>query len=300
MDERIKGIKEGAGREESRINEDLLEFLQKWSTPALLVLAAVAVSYWGWNQYKQMQVAKVNKAAAAYTSATVGGAANPDTLSNIAEEFSGVRSFGLLAKLDLADVYLFAVQRGLAPGVEYDPNSQLAEGDLLDDAAQTMYLDRAKKLYQEVYDAAATVKGKEPLAIEAAFGLAAAAETADDLDGARTQLGKAKALADKIGYQALAIIADKRAASFADAGPKPKLYAAAALPPLPEPEPVAPPPGAEGSDQTTPPPAEGDLPGTTEDTTAPEGSGTSETPDQTTPPEDTPPDTTGGDTGSGG
>lgn len=290
MDERIKDIKEGAGREESRINEDLLEFLQKWSTPALLVLAAVAVSYWGWNQFKQMQIAKVNKAAAAYTSATVGGAANPDTLSNIADEFGGVRSFGLLAKLDLADVYLFAVQRGLAPGVEYDPNAQLAEGDLLDDAAQTMYLDRAKKLYQEVYDAAWNVKGKEPLAIEAAFGLAAAAETVDDLDGASIQLGKATVLAEKIGYQALAIIANKRAASLADAGAKPKLYAASALPPLPEPEPLAPLPGDNGTDASAPS-AEDALPDAAEDP------GTLETPEA---PDATPPDNTGGDTGSGG
>lgn len=259
MDERIRDIKEGAGREESRINEDLLEFLQKWSTPALLVLAAIAVAYWGWNQYKQMQITKVNKATSAYTSATTGGTANPDTLSGIAEEYAGIRSFGLLAKLDLADVYLLAVQRGLAPGVEYDPNSELVEGDVLDEAGQSMYMERANKLYQQVYDATATLPGKESFAIEAAFGLAAIAETKDDLEGARTQLGKARTLADKIGYEATAIIAQQRADDLATAGPKPKLYAAGTLPPLPEPEPVEPPVLDEPPTDGRTPPTEGDA-----------------------------------------
>lgn len=235
MDERIKGIKEGAGREESRINEDLLEFLQKWSTPALMVLAALAVAYWGWNKYKQMQVAKVNQATSAYTSATVGGPANPDTLGNIAREYASVRSFGVLAKLDLADVYLLAVQRGLAPGVEYSPDANLAPGDVLDDAGRTMYLERAGKLYREVFDTAGSASGKEPLAIEALFGLAAVAETKGDVEGARTHLGKAKALCEKVNYEALAIVAEKRMKALG-AGPMPTLYATDALPPLPQPE----------------------------------------------------------------
>ncbi len=240
MDERIKGIKEGAGREESRINEDLLEILQKWSTPALMVLAAIAVAYWGWNKYKQMQITKVNQATSAYTSATVGGPANPDTLANIANEFAGVRSFGLLAKLDLADVYLLAVQRGLAPGVEYTPDAQLAPGDVLDDAGRTMYLERAGKLYREVADATGSAPGKEPLAIEALFGLAAVAETSGDVDGARSHLDRAKALCDKVNYEALAIVAENRIHALG-AGAAPTLFAADALPPLPEPEPILPP-----------------------------------------------------------
>lgn len=295
MDERIRDIKEGAGREESRINEDLLEFLQKWSTPALLVLAAIAVAYWGWNQYKQMQIAKVNKATSAYTSATVGGTPNPDTLSRIAEEFANVRSFGLLAKLDLADVYLLAVQRGLAPGVEYDPNSELAEGDVLDEASSAMYAERAAKLYQEVYDAAANVPGKEPLAIEAAFGLAAVAETRDDLDGARAHLQKAKALSDKIGYEATAIIAQKRADALAAAGPKPRLYEAATLPPLPQPEPVEAPASDEGASDDASPGSEPKAPSPAVDQEAP-GEPAAEDQSDHSEQGSVPP----GDTGSGG
>ncbi|MCL4219748.1 MAG: tetratricopeptide repeat protein [Phycisphaerales bacterium] len=240
MDERIKGIKEGAGREESRINEDLLEFLQKWSTPALMVLAGIAVAYWGWNKYKQMQVAKVNQATSAYTSATVGGPANPDTLGNIAREYANVRSFGLLAKLDLADVYLLAVQRGLAPGVEYTPGAELAPGDVLDESGRAMYLERAGKLYREVFDATGSASGKEPLAIEALFGMAAVAETSGDFEGARTHLRKAKELCEKVNYEAAAIVAEKRM-NAVGTGAAATLFAADALPPLPEPEPILPP-----------------------------------------------------------
>lgn len=284
MDERIKGIKEGAGREESRINEDLLEFLQKWSTPALMVLAALAVAYWGWNKYKQVQVAKVNKATSAYTSATVGGPANPDTLGNIASEYAGVRSFGLLAKLDLADINLLAVQRGLAPGVEYSADAELAPGDVLDDAARAMHLERAGKLYREVLDATEAAPGKEPLAIEALFGLAAVAETSGDIEAARTHLDKVRTLSEKVNYDALAIVAGNRMNALSD-GPAPTLFAAGELPPLPEPEPVIPPePETPIGDEALPDtgqvgPADGGDPAPAE----------GQTPPETTPPENAPP-----------
>ncbi|RMH12945.1 MAG: hypothetical protein D6695_05385 [Planctomycetota bacterium] len=240
MDERIRELKEGAGREESRINEEFIEFLNKWSTPVLVVLAALAVAYWGWNKYKALQIAKVNEATSAYTSA-VRGNPNPDTLANIAEEFSSVRSFGHLARLDLADTYLLSVERGLMPGVEFDPANPPSEADVLDEQMRQTFLERAASLYRQVYEATNSVRGKEPLAIEAAFGLAAVAESRGDIEGAKRHIEDAKRLAEKMQYTALAMIAENRLQTLNNVGPVPALYDAANLPPLPEPEPIEPP-----------------------------------------------------------
>ncbi|MBX3323660.1 MAG: hypothetical protein KF757_11780 [Phycisphaeraceae bacterium] len=232
MDDRIKDLKEGAGREESRLNQDFIDFLQKWSSPVLLLIAGVAVAYWGWGQYKTMQVAKVNEASREYASASETG--NPDRLGPVAEKYKNVRSFGLLAKLDLADVYLLSAQRGLAPGLVYLGTENLMEGDVLDEDARRSNLDKAARLYREVLDAAG--KGREQLGVEAAFGLAAVAESLDDVDGARRHLDKAREIATSIGYDALALAASARMDRLASLAERPRLYDAASLPTLPTPK----------------------------------------------------------------
>jgi hypothetical protein len=241
MDKKIEGLTEGAGREESRINQDFIDFLSKWSTPVLLVMAALAVAYWGWNQYKAMQITKVNKATTAYTAATAGGNPNPDTLDMVAREYAGVRSVGELASLDLADIYLLAVQRGLEPGAEFEPGTQLPDGDKLTDERRASYLDKADMLYASVAESARSVAGKEELTIEAAFGLAAVAESRGDNDTARKHLELAKEAADKGGFTVLALAAEKRIADL-DKMTTLVLFDEDALPPLPE---ITPPPAPE-------------------------------------------------------
>jgi hypothetical protein len=231
MDDRIRDLKEGAGREESRLNQDFIDFLQKWSTPALLVVAAAAVAYWGFGQYKTMQVAKVNAAAASYAAAAEDG--NPDALARVIEQYGSVRSFGLLASLDLADVYLLSAQRGLAPGAVFTGEGSLMEGDVLDDDARRAALDKAARLYADVLDSAGPQQ--QQLAVEAAFGLAAVAESLGDVDKAKTHLARATELARTLGFDALATTATTRSAGLTQRADRPRLFDAAALPPLPEP-----------------------------------------------------------------
>ena len=45
LDRRTRQITEGAGLEESRLNQDFVEFLKKWSTPLLLVIVAAVAAY---------------------------------------------------------------------------------------------------------------------------------------------------------------------------------------------------------------------------------------------------------------
>jgi len=248
MDKPIEGLTQGAGREESRINQDFIDFLSKWSTPVLLVLAALAVAYWGWNQYKAMQITKVNKATTAYTAATAGGNPNPDTLAIVAREYAGVRSVGELASLDLADVYLLAVQRGLEPGAEFEPGQTLPDGDKLTDERRAAYLDKAATLYASVAEKTKGIAGKEELAIEAAFGMAAVAESEGDNDAARKHLELARDAAERGGFTVLAIAAERRIANLENAMTL-VLFDEGSLPPLPE---IAPPPAPDVIPTETP------------------------------------------------
>lgn len=250
-DNRIKGLTEGAGREESRINQDFIDFLSKWSTPFLVVLALLAVGYWGFNQYKAMKVAKINEATAAYVQAIAGETVLPVRLEEIGKKYEGIRSIGLMANLDAADLHLQAVQRGLEPGVQFLGVESLGVGDTLDDARRTTHLNEAERLYKSVLADARGIKAKAQIAVEAAFGLAAVAESRGNIDAAKGYLTDAEKLATKGGFARLAEAAKEKAAAMTDAA-EPPLVEASALPALPE---ITPPPAPAQPDvpvSTTP------------------------------------------------
>jgi len=252
MDEqRIKGLTEGAGREESRINQDFIDFISKWSTPFLVVLAVLAVGYWGWNQYKAMQVAKVNEATAAYVQAIGGETVLPVRLEEIGKKYAGIRSIGLMANLDAADLHLQAVQRGLEPGVQFQGVESLGVGDTLDEDRRTTHLNEAERLYKSVLAETRSVRAKAQIALEAAFGLAAVAESRGNIDAAKGYLTDAEQIATKGGFNRLAEAARAKAAGMSDAS-APPLADASALPALPE---ITPPPAPTQPDlpvSTTP------------------------------------------------
>ncbi len=54
MEERQTQIREQAGLTESRLSEDFIEVLRKYSSPALLILALVAGGFWAYRKYEQM------------------------------------------------------------------------------------------------------------------------------------------------------------------------------------------------------------------------------------------------------
>ena len=116
MDERQQRIKEGAGLDESRLNQDFIEILRKWSTPVLLVLAIIAFSFYGVQQWNKLKVGKVNDAFAALETVRASGASLPSQFTLVSDAHSGVRSVALMANLDAADAYLRAVISGIMPG----------------------------------------------------------------------------------------------------------------------------------------------------------------------------------------
>lgn len=216
MDERQSNIQEGAGLEESRVNTELLDFLNKWSVPVLFLVLVVSLGYMGWN-YLQVQERTNRDIAFAEYAAQVEASTNPlpEAVQDIAEKHEGIGSIAPLARLRLGDIYLRAAMSGLEPGSSLDGNGlPESEDDLLDEDGRARYLDFATGAYRAALDATRDTPGKELLAINALYGLAAAAGTAGDRDAAADYYIQAATLADSAGFARLAVVARGRAADL--------------------------------------------------------------------------------------
>lgn len=223
MDERQSQIKEGAGLEESRINEELIEFLNKWSFPVLLVIAIISGGYFVKNKYEQRKIARRDAAFAQLGAVEATQSPSIVSLTAIADEFQGVGSVAELARLKAADMHMRAVRSGVDPA---DDTTVLSDDD------RKFHLEKAEGLYRSVLDAVKDDAAKALLAANAAFGLASVAESRGDADTARSEYEQAKAYASQSGYTPLASVADEMIASLSDAPPAP-LPSKADLPTMP-------------------------------------------------------------------
>lgn len=274
-DTRLHQIKEGAGLEESRLNTEFIEFLRKWSTPVLLVLAAISLGYFLWNKQKEVRAARVDQAFAQLNQSTETTSPSPDALRRIAEDFKSVPGVKIMATLAAADEYLRAVQRGVKPGASINQDGEAENADdVLTDEDRARFLGEAETLYKQVY---AMTDGKAGLAIHrlsALYGLAAVSESRNDATAAKNMLDQAATLAANNGYMEQSALIQARLAGLASLDKRVTLYSKAELPEIPalkppEPEPT-PEPATTPEDSTvgpqlpegepTPPPAE--QPGT--------------------------------------
>jgi hypothetical protein len=211
MDDRQSGIKEGAGLEDSRVNQEFLDFLNKWSSPVLLTLAVAALIWAGLQYLERKKVARIDQAFSELASATQGGNPSPASLKTIAAEYKGVRSVSELALLTTTDLYLNAFVIGYEPGAEMDPVTGLPnESDILDDAQRQVYLEQAGQLAGQVLELTDGVEGKELIEMQAMSRLAAVDEGKRDFDAANSMYQRLEALAIETQYSAIATFAQQR------------------------------------------------------------------------------------------
>ncbi len=250
MDERQQQIKEGAGLDESRLNQDFIDLLRKWSTPVLLVGAIVAFSYFGYQRWQQYRISGVDMAFSVYEEVRTSGSPLPSQFAAVSAEYGDVRSLGLMADLDAADTCMLAVRRGVMPGLAVlsdgaivYPTGEVPEEDvktLVDEADRESFLSQAESLYRSVIERTEDDEGKRIFAVGGAFGLVAVAEARGELDNARGLLERASALAEEAGFDAHVMIARTRLDSLAELAYPPLLYSADDLPTLHPPEPETP------------------------------------------------------------
>lgn len=248
IDQRHTQIKEGAGLEESRLNVEFIEWLRKWSTPLLIVIAAAALSYVLYHKYLERRENRANDAFASLESVLASANPNPASLVSVAEEYTGVRAVPDLARLAAADTLLAAVQRGVDPGASVGPDGKVASAsDLMDEQEKTANLNEAARLYQAVFDECNGKPGLALHAIGSSFGLAAVAVCRGDLPAAKAAYERTASIAEAGGFPIQARIARERMAGLDARAQMPKLFEESELPKLPwAPEPP-PPQSPEGT-----------------------------------------------------
>ncbi|MCB9845384.1 MAG: tetratricopeptide repeat protein [Phycisphaeraceae bacterium] len=236
MDDRQRGIVEGAGLDESRLNREFLDWLNRWGGRILTLCLVVLALYAGWNWWGKLKVNKVNKAFREFQQASDSGA-SPESLKAIADTYSGVRAIPEMARLAAADSYLEAALRGLLPGAQLSPEGvPVSDADELTPDERQWHLDQAEALYRQVLTATESNPDRLIHAVGAAFGLAAVADTRGDADTARSMLEQAAALAERAGLPPLAEQARKRIDLLGSASSVSALLHESDLPPPPEPE----------------------------------------------------------------
>lgn len=309
MDERQAQIREGAGLDEARLNVEFIDFLKKWSTPLLVIVAVIALGYFGWQKRREMKAAAVTNAFAQLEAASDAG--NPAGLLAVADEHRAHGAVAEIAYLKAADIHLSSYRAGLAPGSRVTGDGTPENvADLLSDADRAKQLDRAGELFQWVLTETTGDMDQALHAIEAMYGLAAVAECRGKFDEARKQYEGIEALARTADMPDHVELAKRRIETLGTLASVPRLYAKSELPmpalppelsptliPVPAediPTPLAPagdlqpagPPVPEPAPAPTPAPAEQETgkPGT-----APPGEQPAEAPKKEEPKKEDPP-----------
>src|SRR5437868_5931135 len=97
MEDRQKQIREGAGLEESRLNTEFIDFLKKYSTPILVVIAVAAGGYAGFNYLQKQRDLARDHAFVQFEAAL--GSHNPKSLTAVADENSSRGAVAPMARL---------------------------------------------------------------------------------------------------------------------------------------------------------------------------------------------------------
>lgn len=249
MEQRHTQIREGAGLEESRLNQDFIDFLRKWSTPILMVAALISLGVVGQRYWKKHQAEKLDKAFEEYDGVSGSENPSPDSLKRIAEEFAGEKAVPMLARLDAADAYMRSVRAGVkAGGVIKDDGSLNDPADAISEEERKTYLDQAEKLYQQARQDASSA-AHITFRIGAIFGLAAVAESRLDYDTAKQRYEEIIKMTEDGPFAAHAAIARHRLDLLPELKELPRVYSKAELPTLPE---LPPPPAAPGTPTIVP------------------------------------------------
>ncbi len=235
MEDRQTQIKEGAGLEESKLNVEFIDWLRRWSTPILGIVAVVALGFVVMNRIERGRAAALDKAFEEFESASRAESPSPETLKTVAQENAGIKAVPILAEIEAADLYLRSARTGLRLGARPKEDGTFAPEENLTPEQKEANLADAERLYKKTLDATAGDPRKAVHSLSAAFGLAAVAEARGNLDAAKQAYEQVIKLAENSGLNAQATIAKKRIENLPKLADVPKLLAAADLPKPPKP-----------------------------------------------------------------
>ncbi|MCW5757640.1 MAG: hypothetical protein KIT54_10425 [Phycisphaeraceae bacterium] len=206
MDERQGQIKDRAGLEDSRINEEFRDFLLKWGPRVLIVVALVALAFSGRRFINQKATERKDEAFVQLALATSTPTTSPDTLLSLADRYGDVAAVAHVARLAAAEAYLEAVRTGVVIGAQPGPMGDYPAEELISEDLRDSYLAQAHRIYTQV-----STSNAAPIhRIQALLGLAAVAESKGDLASARDAYTRAAELDRTRGFGLLARVAQER------------------------------------------------------------------------------------------
>ena len=216
MDDRQTKIREGAGLEDSRVNQEFVDFLNKWSSPVLLTLAVGALVWAGLQWLERKKNTRIDQAFGELEAATTGTTPSPTSLIAIAGVYEGVRSVPELAKLTAVDIYLRAFTVGVQPGAQIDQFTRTISNpdDILDEAELERNLSLAESTAREVLESSRGNAGKVLFEMQALSRLAAIEECKDDFDAAKGYYEQLKSLSEREQYPSIVSFTEARIANL--------------------------------------------------------------------------------------
>ncbi|MGQ0627049.1 MAG: hypothetical protein ACT4PL_02995, partial [Phycisphaerales bacterium] len=209
IDNRQSQIREGAGLTESKLNTDFIEFLKRWSTPILLVVACTALSFMLYRKYKEHREGQFDAAWVEFQDAEKSR--NPATLVAVAETHASVPGLPLIARLQAGDVWRHAAITGVAPGGTLDNNGKIVNPeDQLNAQQRTQMLDKAAEQFTLVLAGAGQRPEMAIHSVPALFRRASVAEMREQWEQAKADYEQAKAIAENAGFPGIVTAAKKR------------------------------------------------------------------------------------------
>lgn len=228
MDERHQQIRENAGLDESKLNQDFIDFIKKYTTPVIVVILLIVAGFWGWNKYSASRERAVADAFGELESAQLAG--KPENLLAVAEQHSGYPGIAEMAKLYAADAYLDCFRSGVKPMSPLDDAGKPKfPEDVLDEKGKEEYLTKANTIYDAVVNRTSTKKDQLQFTVGGLFGLAAVAECRRDMDMAKGFYVRIKSVAGTVMPE-FAEVADKRLQTMALLAELPRLYRSEEIP----------------------------------------------------------------------
>lgn len=203
--EQGRQVEIGAGLQESRLNTELIEWLQKWGPRFIYMLLVVVLAYLGWEKWTQYRERQIDEAFAEYQAEV--SSENPDILFDVAEKHDGRGSVWTLASLDGANLLLRAARTGVRAGADvYNP----AEDDLLSQQERTNTLETALAKFETILARHENDTKKTRFAQEARWGIASAAISLGDIDRARTVLTEYVEVGKDTGFSDNVLLGNQR------------------------------------------------------------------------------------------